>query len=524
MSSSRQQVRRSPCAAFLLAAASAFGQVDDPKQLTAAVRAALEARNPDGAVEALDRLEKVRAPQAPDYEFLFLQGVTWQELAVRGKSTDRSQAIERSKQAYFEALKVRPAAPAVFNNLGSLFTLTGDDRSADEWYSKAVAAADERRGYYALNYARVLENRNPPQALEYAQVALRASPANDEVRTYVGALAARTGDGSEFVRFLADSASKGHTKVVTSLALRELTNGDAGTRAAKSQVLGVLAFALARDQASLAQQPQPELVEGLNRVVGDADTGVGAQQLATVLTTNPPISGSALRWWNKEPVQVLDRPRSTVMRELLVALGQQRTLKRPQDAERLFMAAIELGERGPDPDAFLRLVDLYVNNRQDGRLQDLMRRYEAELFSEKGDAYRRNDLRLAYRMHLALGMTYAYMNVWTSNSPFQNATFQLENAARAAERFNQQAKQGGTPDRLVMPPEAALRLSDAYAAKGERDRATQLRIDSADALATARRTADSVEVLQTIKKDDVARLNAPSREKYRALDASLPKN
>ena len=522
MSTSRLNNCRWSCAPFLLAAASAFGQADDPKQLTATVRAALEARDPDRAVEALSRLDNVRASQTPDYEFLFLQGVTWQESAVRGKSTDRSQAIERSKQAYFDALKVRPVAPAVFNNLGSLFALTGDDKSADEWYGKAVAAADERQGYYAQNYARTLEKRDPQQALKYAQLALRAAPGNDDVRMYVGALAARTGDGSEFVRLLAESALNGRTRVVTSLALRELAAAE--TRVAKSQVLGVLAFALARDHVTLSQQPQPELLEGLNRTVGDADTVVGAKQFATVLTNSPPSSGSTLRWWSDEPIRVLDRTRSAVMRELMIALGMQRLQKRPQDAESLFRAAIELGEHGPDPDAFLRLVDLYVNSRQEGRLQELMRRYEAELFSEKGEAYRRNDLNLVFRMHLALGMTYAYMNVWTSNSPFQNAMFQLENAARAAERFNQRAKQTGKPDRLVMPPEAALKLSDAYATRGQRDRATQLRIDSADALAGARRTAESAEVLQTINKDDVARLAASSRERYRALDASLPKN
>jgi tetratricopeptide (TPR) repeat protein len=449
---------------------------------------------------------------------LFLQGVTWQQLASSGKSVDRAQAIERSKQAYLDALKLRPQAPAIFNNLGSLYTLAGDETTADDWYRKAVAADDKRRGYYALNYARALEKRDQKEALRYAQMALKASPDNDEVRAYVGALARSAGSGDEFLQFLVDSAYKGHTKVVTSLALQDLTSDVPRPEAGKSHVLAVLAFALTRDRTALAQQPAPQLIDDLKRVV-DTDASIGAQQLVRVLSA-PPSTASELGWWNRDRVRALDRSRAAVMRELLISLGLQRTQKDPQDGERLLMSAIELGDRGPDPDAFLRLVELYVNQGQTSRLQELMRRYEVELFSEKGEAYQRNDMQLVYRMHLALGMTYAYMNVWSSPSPFQNATFQLENAGRAAERFNEQARRSGKTERLVMPPAAVLKLSEAYATAGQRDRATQLRIDSADALSTARRTADSVEVFRTIQKEDVARLGVASKEKYRALDAA----
>jgi hypothetical protein len=508
------------CSAALVVLVPAWAQSDEAKPSPLVVRAHLEARNPEAAVEALDRLEKSRGAREPDYEFLFLQGVTWQELAIRGKSVDRAQAIERSKQAYLDAIKERPVAPAVFNNLGNLLTLAGDNAAADEWYRKAVAAGDVRRGYYAINYAYVLEKRNPQAALEYARMALKASPANEEARAYVGKLAGLSPDGDAFIQFLAESATQGHTKLVVSLALQDLSANAARSGSSRGDVLALLAFALGRDQVALAQPAAPELIDGLRRTLGDA--AFGASQLARVLT-DPPLSSSDLRWWNQDPVKVLDRTRSSVMRALLVSLGLQRPQKRPQDSERYFMAAIELGDHGPDPDAFLRQVELYVNQQQNFKLRDLMRRYEVELFSEKGEAYRRNDMHLVYRMHLALGMTYAYMNVWSSQSPFQNATFQLENAGRAAERFNDQAKRAGKPERLAMPPAAVIKLSEAYVANGQRARATQLRIDAADALASARRPTDSAEIFQTIRKDEVARVNAASQEKYRVLDATMVK-
>jgi hypothetical protein len=208
------------------------------------------------------------------------------------------------------------------------------------------------------------------------------------------------------------------------------------------------------------------------------------------------------------------------MRQLLTTIARQQ----PEKAEPALRTAIELGDTGPDPEAFLRLVEHYVNQRREPQLRELMQRYEYELFSEKGEAYRRNDWRLIHRMHLSLGMTYAYMKVWrSSSSPFQNATFQLENAAVAAKRFNETAQRTGRPERLAMPPAAVLKLAEAYEAEGQRDRATQLRLDEAQALSAAQRKGDSAEVFESIRTDDVKRLNANSQQAYKRLGDSLVK-
>jgi tetratricopeptide (TPR) repeat protein len=504
---------------LVLIATAAHGQTDDPQQLAAVVRVQLQAGNPDAAVETLARVEKARGARAPDYDWLFLQGVTWQEVAARGKSVEREQAIERAKQAYMQAIGLRSQAPAVFNNLGSLYAASGDSQSAEQWYRKAAESGSARRGYYALNYARAVEARDPKEALRYAQVTLKDSPDNNDVRSYVGALTRRVGSTDEFLQFLAESANRGHTNLVVALALEDLTAPTLRAPPADGSVLALLAFALSRDPTNLAQPPAADLVAALGRV-SNADVRGGAQQLARALASPTP-AGLELHWWrSQERIRPLNRSRASAMRELLLAIGQQR-VEAPQDGERLFMSAIELGDQGPDPDAFLRLVELYANREQVSRLQELMRRYEVELFSEKGEAYRRNDMQLVYRMHLALGMTYAYMNVWSSPSPFQNATFQLENARRAADRFNEEAKRTGKPDRLVMPPAAVLKLADSYSMGGQKDRATQLRIASADALMAARRPADGAEVFKTIPTADVARLSDADRAKYRALGAAI---
>lgn len=502
-----------------LCAGNAFAQPDKDASLAATVRAQLQARDPDAALATLGKLEASRGAQPADYDLLFLQGVTWQELALRGKSVDRAQALERSQQAYQQALTLRPGAPAVFNNLGNLDAAAGRDAEAESWYRQAAAAGGERRGFYLANYARALEKRDPKQALETAQSALQASPGDDGLRAYVGELATRAGTDDQFLQFLQDNARQGHTRLVTTLATRDLKDNPARAPAARAASLMMLAQAIDKDMASQAPAPTPALLAELSRLPGDAGIAAGGQQLARVASGAVP-DARELGWWNRERTRYLEPSRAGVMRQLLTTIARQQ----PQKAEPALRAAIELGDTGPDPEAFLRLVEHYVNQRREPQLRELMQRYEYELFSEKGEAYRRNDWRLIHRMHLSLGMTYAYMKIWrSSSSPFQNATFQLENAAVAAKRFNETAQRAGRPERLAMPPAAVLKLAEAYEAEGQRDRATQLRLDEAQALSAAQRKGDSAEVFESIRADDVKRLNTTSQQAYKRLGDTIVK-
>lgn len=503
-----------------LCTATALAQPDTAAGLAATVRAQLQARDPDAALETLGKLEATRGAQPADYDLLFLQGVTWQELALRGKSVDRAQAIDRSQQAYRQALALRPGAPAVFNNLGNLNATAGRDAEAEDWYRQAAGAGGERRGFYLANYARALDKRDPRQAFETARAALQASPVDEPLRAYVGELAARAGTDDEFLQFLMDSARGGHTRLVTTLAASDLKGNPGRPAAARAAALMLLAQSIDKDMASQAPAPAPALLADLASLPGDPGIAAGGRQLSRVAAPGPVPAAHELGWWNRERTRHLEPSRAGVMRNLLTTIARQR----PQQAEPALRTAIELGDTGPDPDAFLRLVEHYVNQRREPQLRELMQRYEFELFSEKSVAYQRNDWRLIHRMHLSLGMTYAYMKVWTSSSsPFQNATFQLENAARAARQFNEQAKSGGRPDRLAMPAAAVLKLAEAYEAQGQRDRATQLRLDEAQALSAAQRKGDSAEVFESIRADDVKRLNANSQQAYKRLGSVIEK-
>jgi hypothetical protein len=149
-----------------------------------------------------------------------------------------------------------------------------------------------------------------------------------------------------------------------------------------------------------------------------------------------------------------------------------------------------------------------------------MQRYQFEMFSEKSHAYAEGNWPLIYRMHVALGMTYAYLKTWTSQSNYQNAIFQLSNAMTAAERANKDPRWKDTA--LALPPVGVEKLAEGYLAIGQKDLALNVRIDGAAALDRIGYLRDSAKVFRAIPAGDVATLNAESRVKYEELRSKLP--
>jgi hypothetical protein len=210
------------------------------------------------------------------------------------------------------------------------------------------------------------------------------------------------------------------------------------------------------------------------------------------------------------------------MRDVLLAAGEFSSQRDTKRAAQYFTAAIDLGDKGPDPDAFLRLVELYASAgageqlaKATQELAALMERYQNAMFQEKGAAYQAENWELIYRMHVALGMTYAYLKAWHSEVPYQNAIFQLSHAMQAADRANSQRRDGGKL--LALPPVGIEKLAQAYIATGRKDLALRARIDGATALMKVRHVQDSADVFHSIPTADIPVLDEGSRAKYEAL-------
>jgi hypothetical protein len=214
------------------------------------------------------------------------------------------------------------------------------------------------------------------------------------------------------------------------------------------------------------------------------------------------------------------------MLELLRTLGDRNahaTPARPELAARYFRAAIEFGAQGPDPDAFLGLVNFYADANDIESLRKLMQRYEIELFSEKSGAYARNDLPLILRLHTSLGMTYAHLNQWESQGAFQNARFQLEAAQRTVVMINQREGTAGKQGTATLPAPAVNFLSDYYTRSGRKDLATKLRVDASANLRAAYRLEQSAAVVRRIPPEDVAAMPPETRRAYDKVLKATPR-
>jgi len=451
------------------------------------------------------------------------------ELTKRAQTTtdpeEKAATLREAEHIYTEALKTDPKSGAALNNLAVISVRKGDSDAARKYFEDAIASDDGHKALYALNYSKFLQASDPQAAIQAARLAVKEAPNSSAAKEQLGALLWQT-NPADLIPFANDLVSQGDSELATRFALQSLTS-QSRPEAERRAWLILLATRLAREYA-ISAEVRNSLGADLAKLESDQMIGQGAQQLRAVIDT-PPQSHTAVSWWSNQWKAPLPRTLAgrASMRDVLLAAGEFHSRQDMKRAEGYFLVAVDLGERGPDPDAFLRLVELYAGNDKTEQLATarqqlaaLMRRYEFELFSEKSDAYREHNWPLIFRMHVALGTTYGYLKIWTSPGHYQNAIFQLSNAMLAAERAANDPKWKATP--LALPPRGVELLAEGYLATGRQDLALRARIDGAAALDRVGHARDSAKVFREIAVLDVEKLNTESRVKYEVLRSKLP--
>jgi hypothetical protein len=504
------------------ALSTAWGQTPTPQEASARLRSFLATGQLTEAANLVSQIQADPSFPAPDTNLLMLQGALYQEQSRQASDpTTRSTLVDKARDNYTRALKLSPESGAIMSNLALLEASVGADAAARSMFEAAVRAKDDRRATYALNYARYLLDRDPAAARTYAWMAVKASPENKTAHdllldTY------KAGPRSDLVAFLASELDAGRTTSVLATTLDTLAAPGA-TGGAGDQLITLAAAAIAADRVLLSAGPGEAAMGKLAKLAQDSDVRAGAAQLRLALT-DPPGSLSALGWWiDPAKTQLRSFPtRKSVMRGLLRGLGEQRAKSNPRASEQWLRLAIDAGDQGPDPEAFVRLVETYVNSGQRGRINELMGRYENQLFNEKGGAYMREDWPLIYRMHLALGTTYAYLGQWENNArPTQSASFQLENAKKAAERGNEMLKRQNLPPNLALPPPAAKQLADFYVSKGDSRKAVTLQLDVAKQLRDTARPNESKQVLTAINPSQLKGMGGETEAGFKTLQVDV---
>lgn len=461
--------------------------------------------------EAAQYADRVRAQPMlnSDVALVMICGAIYQEQARRTRDADvRAAAIEKSRRAYAQALTLRSGSGAILNNLALLEAFVGNDREARANFEAAVAAKDSRTPVYALNYAKYLSDRDIPQARRHAARALSASPNNETARELVLSLY-RSGPRHELISFLAGQLDAGRTTLVLDISLAAL--GSDSSSSDSEHLLVLAAAAIAGDSVLLDNGPGAAALTKLNQLAQNGGLKQPASELYLALT-GPPPSTTSLAWWTqRRDTPLVKRDRRAVMCALLRGLGEGHADTDAEKAERWLRLAIDIGDYGPDPDAFLRLVELYLNTNQKHRVDGLVGQYEGRLFDEKGGAYSRGDWASIYKLHLALGITYASMERWEGVPAIRTASFQLERANEAASRV---------ASVKAMPAPATKALSDYYIRKGEPRRAVAMQLDVAKRLQESDRPNASNEVLVSVDPATVKAMGVQTEEAFRSLKAN----
>jgi hypothetical protein len=515
--------RASVAGACLVVSVLAWGQVAPPADV-GRIKALVEGGRFGEALIVVGQVEALVVDPRAGFELQFLKGAAAQQLANDRTQPPaiRADALTQAQAAYQRARQLRPESLATLYNLAALSASAGRVQEATDYYrevtTRAVGTRDANLETYAFNYAQFLKDRDGDEAIRLAEIAVKAPNSGAESRDLLSALYARYQPPRllPFARVLLDEgrSAKVHELALVNIKVVELAPG------VRRDWFCLLALTMARDAlGQITYEAGPTLAK-LSDFSANDPLAPAARQLVQAVK-EPPATASPLSWWRESGQSDAVRlsPRAS-MRELLTSLGQHSSQAVPIQlalAERYFRTAIEFGERVPDPDAFLSLVDLYAENGRIEPIHELMNRYEYDLFSEKSEAYARGDWQLIFRLHTALGMTYAHLKVWRSPSPFQNAVFQLENAKKAADELNRRARSAAQPALYALPPAAVQNLSEGYAAVGRPQEAAAVRVDSAEALLAVGRSKESARLIKSINATDVGAMSAPTKTKYENL-------
>jgi hypothetical protein len=527
---SARSVWRSLGAGLLVALSIALTAGAQPTGIdTGRIRGLIDSRQYREAVAMADLAEDKASSSKEKFDLAFLKGTAWQDLAGDEKQpqADRTKAFAEAQRSYERAAELLPSSLATLNNLAVLFASANRETEAKQYYQRAVSTAAEKGDpnleTYALNYAEFLKDRDGAEAIRQATLAFKAPNSGAESRDVLVDLYSRY-QPAQLLPFARTLLDEGRTARVRALAVDYATKPTVAPDQRRDW-FNLIALSIARDTlATKAFDPQPTL-SLLNQIPSDDAFNLPARQL-TMAIREPPGKASPLSWWQDGRVAAIRVSSRAAMLELLLSLGQRTWPSGgpgdPKRAAQYFQTAIEFGDRGPDPEAFLAVVNVYVDVNDRGALRALMDRYQYELFTEKGEAYERHDWPLIFRLHTALGMTYAHLGVWRNGpTEVQTALFQLEHARNAANELNKRETAAGRPPKYSLPPIAVEKLAEGYRAVGRDKDATRVKIESAEQLATGGRIRESSQLVKSIKPAELNAADPNLRLKYQKVEAAV---
>ncbi len=424
---------------------------------------------------------------------LFLEGIANQG---EGEASGDALSLKNAVGLYEQVLELKPDSGSAMVNLAQVHSRLHETAAAERLFKQAIQLNDGKRPAYQTAYAGFLEGQGRKEdARRLYTSLLQADPFNQVARKALADYYTETSaDWSQLKAYLWGLVKRGEVDQSIELALEALANR-IPSRDSDEGLLVIIAASLSRT-VGLADGFLASSTAGkLGRLSGRANIGEGIHELFNIYQALAGFDATggrrarnyymelSLSWWSVNRGEEGRTPRD-VMRQLLNSLGERYGQRQKYAvAEVCFEKAISITPYNPDPTSVRNLVNLYAEQGQEEKINEIASRYEFNLFASKGQAYRDSDLEKIYQYHLTLGQIYSYLaeksGDWGSSSQSHSALFQLEHAMSVGSMLDEM--QGEDPDQhsLHIDPGLVDRLATAYVAIGETERSNSLRLDVA---------------------------------------------
>ena len=373
-------------------------------------------------------------------QFKFMEAVAQHEEARRISSVaERTQKLKEAEASYRAVLDNTPSSAATLNNLAQVLADMNRVKDADKNYQKAIQINDADQGYYRLNYADHLKatDRSTEAKEQYVKVSLEQPNYPRAHRDAVQSILAS--NRRELAPYLWRLLSSGQHVRARETALAQLAD-DRWRPQVKHSLLAVVVSALSYDRYAPDDYSTLPVAKTISALTADSALRVPIFELES-LHLDTSLSAGDFKWWSRAGRSRRQPPFGVwpyeAFRQLVRSLGDKHKFGgNLERAKSYYFTAAWLNPRQVDPEAFIKLADLYLSQNQVDSLSQLVREFEEPMFQAKGEAYSHSQLRQIYEFHRALGIVYAQIERWGDESTATSAIFQLERALQTAERLN----------------------------------------------------------------------------------------
>ncbi len=470
------------------------------------------------------RLFKLGARQAENEQdkrwqadFYFYMGLTQQQKAESLKDNqDRKNVFLEAARFYENALEIRPDFGAALNNLAYVHDQIGLADQASRFYQKAIKLNDKRQSFYEVNYADFLfDHQELQKALGYYRRALKSQPDNSHARKKIIDVSIAL-DDKGLVPFLWELMENGWIIEARQGAIQALLEKKWSSRRDREELLALAVVGLSRQMYDPREFAGSEVGNKFRKLSADPALRREAQDIISLHQLEKNDFSKFSHWAHKgdlfrEPSQGV-WPRDAFL-QLIRSLGDRyRGYGDFQQAETYYLLAINLDRQAPDPDAILKLADLYISRGDQEELKKMMAEHQISMFKGKARAYRNSHLQKIYQYHRALGVIYANIDNWGDSRTSTSAIFQLEHALKTAQVINGRTEK--KEDQIIVEPRLVTYLADGYKLKNQPDKAIQIQLDAAETMIDQGAFLPAKKVLAPLATTPPAVMNDIEKERY----------